>query len=176
MARDNYEMLDFRPSSAYLKSMLVSRQGYVCIVQPEYKRKAVLRVFWKVLQLVEFIAFKHQVYDDYTEFLRHQVAELRDFRLSITRKARKEDLTRFSVYDHKIPQFLLALDNNIRSAKPFHRRIYSVFSSGTGFDERRASCLSLVKEWEEEISRWEHGLSLVWKKIISPIRSLLGSA
>lgn len=178
LARGHYEILDIQSTAltqSNLTYLLASRQGLTCVAPLTHKRKQALNFFWKILTIAEFVAFKHRVYDDYAKFLRQQVTQLRDFRLSIQRKLRNEDLFRFSVYDHKIPQFLSALDKHIRSATPFHRRIYSAISAGTGFDARRERVMKLVGEWETEVEQWEPSLSLLWKKVISPIRSLIGS-
>jgi hypothetical protein len=42
------------------------------------------------------------------------------------------------------------------------------------FDERREKLKELVKEWEGEVSQWEAPLRVLWKNVISPLRSLLG--
>jgi hypothetical protein len=178
---NKYEIVDMRGKSTSLKYLYSSRQGLVCIFQPtgtwpEYKRKIALHLFWKILVLTEFVAFKNKLYEDYAKFLRREVNQLKDFRLSLKRKATKEDLFRFSAYDPTIPQFLLALDNHIQSARPFHRFIYSTISTGTGFDERREKVMKLINEWEEEVEQWEPILISLWKKIISPVRSLLAQS
>ena len=170
---NKYEIVDMQDKFTSLKYLYSSRQGLVCIFQPECKRKTALHFFWKILVFTEFVAFKHKLYEDYAKFLRREVNQLKDFRLSLKRKATKEDLLRFSVYDHTIPQFLFALDNHIQSAKPFHRFIYSTISTGTGFDERREKVMKLINEWEEEVKQWEPISAALWKKIISPIRSFL---
>ena len=176
MTRGECEALDLQNyGAASLKYLVASRQGLVCVVAPLAKRNTALRLFWKILALYEFVNLKQRIYDDYASFLRNEVGHLRDFRLSLKRKVVKEDVLRFSVYDHKIPLFLSALDNYIKVAAPFHRRIYSAISTGVGFDERRIKVKMLVEEWNEEISKWEHGLLILWKKIISPLRSLLAS-
>lgn len=170
-----YEILDMQNRKTYMRYLLSSRQGLICIFKPESNRKSALRFFWKILFLSEFVEYKNQVYEDYAKFLRIEVNKLKDFRLSLIRKATKEDLLRFSVYNHMIPQFLFTLDNHIHSAAPFHRYIYSTISTGTGFDLRRDKVKKLIIEWEKEVEQWEPTLSLLWKKIISPIRSLLAS-
>lgn len=187
MARGNYEVLDISSNitSEFIPNLdyfLASRQGLVCVANPKLPRQNIHRFrrrslifFWKILALFEFVAFKHQVYEDYATFLRHQVKELRDFRLSLRRKLTKEDLKRFSVYDYKIPQFLFALDKHIQQVKPFWRRVYTAISTGTGFDARRKSVMKLELDWEEEVKQWEPILTAIWKKLISSIRVLLGS-
>jgi len=173
LPENKYEIVDMQDKFTSLKYLYSSRQGLVCVFQPECKRKTALHFFWKILVLTEFVAFKHKLYEDYAKFLRREVNQLKDFRLSLKRKATKEDLLRFSAYDHTIPQFLFALDNHIQSARPFHRFIYSTISTGTGFDERREKVMKLINEWEEEVEQWEPILVALWKKIISPVRSLL---
>lgn len=187
------------PCSNWFTYLLASRQGLACIFIPSAsrvlglsmgcqedlwnwpglwkwpKRKRALRFFWKILLLDEFVALKRQIYQDYAELLRNEVGQLKDFRLSLKRKATQEDLLRFSVYDYEIPQFLSALDKHIRSAPPFYRRIYSTISTGTGFDEQRGKVKNLVRQWEEEITLWKHPLRVAWEKIISPVRSMLVS-
>lgn len=177
LPRGQYDVLDLRSTDrdrSNCKGLVASRQGILCVAPREHKRKQALTLFWRILTLAEFVAFKQRVYDDYADFLRPQVQQLREFRLSIRRKLTKEDLFRFSVYDQTIPQFLAALDAHIRAAKPFHRRIYTSMSVGTGFDAQRERVMELVEDWEKEVEQWEPSLSLLWKRVISPIRSLLG--
>ena len=114
------------------------------------------------------------IYDDYIAFLEAEITRLKEFRLSTLRKLAKEDLSRFSVYDRRIPTYLQALDAFIRPASPGYRRIYSLISEGIGFSERRAKLRALVGEWEEEVEKWEHSFVVLWKKLIAPLRSVLG--
>ncbi|MBA7490299.1 hypothetical protein ES702_00836 [subsurface metagenome] len=153
--------------------LLSSKQGVACGLSPYRSRHSALRFFWRISDLYEFVILKSHIYDDYAEFLRSEIANLKDFRLSTLRKLTREDMSQFSVYDPQIPQYFAALDRHIRSAKPFYRRIYSSISSGTGFDEHREKVKKLVNEWEAEVKQWEHGLSVLWKKVISPLRSIL---
>jgi hypothetical protein len=46
-------------------------------------------------------------------------------------------------------------------------------SSASGFDEQRQRVIALVKQWEDEVSKWEHGLLVVWKKFLAPLKALL---
>ena len=32
----------------------------------------------------------------------------------------------------------------------------------------------VVGEWEAEVAQWEHGVVVLWKKVLSPLRGLLG--
>jgi len=153
--------------------LLSSKQGVVCGLSPHRSRNFALRFFWRISALYEFVILKSHIYDDYAEFLRFEIANLKDFRLSTLRKLTREDMSQFSVYDPQIPQYFAALDRHIRSVKPFYRRVYSSISSGTGFDERREKVKKLVNEWEAEVEQWEHSLSVLWKKVISPLRSIL---
>jgi hypothetical protein len=95
-------------------------------------------------------------------------------RLGVTQKLAKEGVLRLSAYDRRIPRYLLTLDTYIRALSPFLRRVYSSLSDGTGFGERRARLLELVEEWEEEVEKWEPIVVMLWKKIMSPLHSLLG--
>ena len=153
--------------------LLSSKQGIVCGLSPHRSRNFALRFFWRISALHEFVILKSHIYDDYAEFLRSEIANLKDFRLSTLRKLTREDISQFSVYDPQIPQYFAALDRHIRFVKPFYRRVYSSISSGTGFDERREKVKKLVNEWEAEVEQWEHSLSVLWKKVISPLRSIL---
>lgn len=165
-------ILDFGDSTS-LKYMIVSRQGLFCAVRGDAKRKLALRFFWKILTLHEFAIYKHRVYEDYSEFLKNEITLLKEYRLSLKRKLAKEEVSKLSVYDHKIRRFLLALDSHIKTAAPFHRFIYSAISSGTGLDARREKLYKTLEQWEEEVSMWQHGIPLIWKKALSPLRSLL---
>lgn len=155
--------------------LLSSKQGVVCGLSPHRSRNFALRFFWRISALHEFVILKSHIYDNYAEFLRSEIANLKDFRLSTLRKFTREDMIQFSVYDPQIPQYFAALDGHIRSVKPFYRRVYSSISSGTGFDERREKVKKLVNKWEAEVEQWEHSLSVLWKKVTFPLRSILKS-
>lgn len=174
-ARGNFEVVDLSRRSATARYLTVSPQGTSCLFWPAEERRATLRFFWKMEHLIEFVVLKQQIYEDYANLLRAEVARMKDFRLSLKRKATKEDLRKFDVYDPKIPQFLGALDGHIKAAAPFHRRLYSAIAIGTDFNSRRDKVKRLVADWENEVARWKHGLVVLWKKITSPLRMLLKS-
>lgn len=159
--------------------LLTSRQGIFFLNSQSqlkwHKREASLRLFWKIFTIFEFVMVKEHIYENCADYLSAEITNLREFRLSTLRKITKEDIRRLSVYNPQIPRYLQALDNHIKNASPFHRRLYSSISFGTGFDSQRERLKELVKEWEKEVEQWEHGLKMMWSKIISPLRSLLGS-
>jgi hypothetical protein len=157
-----------------MRYLISSHQGLICIFKPKSNRKSALRFFWKIVFLSEFIEYKRQIYEDYSIFLQNEVQNLTDFRLSIKRKIKKEDLLKFSVYDPIIPEFIFALNKHIKQAAPFHRKIYSIISMGSDFDSLRERLINRdVKEWREEVDKWNPSLILLWNKIIFPIRSLV---
>lgn len=168
--KGGYDCFEF----SCVEYMLSSRQGLICCFSPFRKRKSALRLFWKILVLYEFVLLKNFIYETYADLLRSEILKLREFRLSPLRKLIKEDIRHFSVFNPLIPQYLFALDKHIRSAKPFHRRVYSSISQGMGFDARREKVKELLKEWEIEVEQWEHSALLIWKTIIAPLRSLIG--
>jgi hypothetical protein len=158
------------------KHLLSSRQGLVCVFKSRLRyghelRRVHSRLFWKVLVFAEFVALKNQVYDDVGAFLRLESLRLKGARLSIARKLLEDDLTNLSVYDHTVGKFFAALDQQIVSAAPFHRRIYSAISKGSGFTARRERLKKLVDEWEKEVERWDPPVMVIWKKVVSPLRA-----
>jgi len=167
--KGDYEIFKIK-NSEYIIS---SRQGIICNFLPTRGRRSALRLFWKIFTIHEFVIFKNYVYETYAEFLRAEILQLRKYRLSNFYKF-KEDLFRLSVFDPLIPKYLFVLDNHIRSAKPFYRAIYSSFSNGESFDKRRNKVKNLVSEWENEVAQWDPSVMIMWKKIVSPLLSLLG--
>jgi hypothetical protein len=168
--KGGYELLTLGMGDTYLLS---ARPGIICGIESFRHKRPALRLFWEIMRIYEFVMLKNSIYDQYRDFLRTEITSLREFRLSALHKIKEEDLLRFSVYDASIPRYLLALDKHTRGLSAYQRRIYSSISRGTGFDERRDKVKELVKEWEEEVAKWEHGLSVLWKKVISPLRALL---
>jgi len=133
-----------------------------------------LRAFWNYLSLHNFALLKDQIYTDYAAYLRAETVKLREYRLSTVKKLSEENFKIISVYRPEIARYLLALDNHIQNAPPFHRLIYAKISDGTGFTGRRQQVKQLLAEWETEVSQWEHSVVLLWRHISSPLRTLLG--
>ena len=157
-----------------MSSFISSPQGHICVFKDGYKKKTSQKFFWKVISLIEFVSLKKQIYSDYNSFFEEEILRLRGFRLNPSRKFSQEDLLKFSVYDHKVPEFLWALDTYIQSAAPFHRRIYSQISTASSFDIQRRQTNACLKEWINEVEQWEYGLVKAGKTIISPLKLLLG--
>ena len=166
--KGDYEVFKIR-NSEYIIS---SRHGIICNFEPTRERRSALRFFWKIFTFHNLVAFKNYVYDAYAEFLREEILQLRKHRLSYIIKL-KEDLFRLSVFDPLISEYLYALDGHIRSAPPFYRAIYSSISNGGSFDMRRNKIKSLVSEWESEVAQWDPSMIIIWKKVASPLLSLL---
>ena len=173
--RATHEILDIKAGFDFLQCWLVvSKQGLAFISHPEYKSKTSDHIFWgKLLVLAEFVAYKQHIYKNYENLLRNQISTLKASRLSIKQKIEKGGLLNLSVYDANIPYFLSALDGHIRFASPFHRRIYSTISSGTNFNSQRDDLLKLLEKWEEEVERWEPGFVIIWRRLLSPLRSII---
>lgn len=150
-----------------------SHQGVIYLFPFNALKTSVLHSFWKKFSLIEFIMLKQAIYQSYIDHLSSEILSLKNFRQDTIRKLTKEDFIRFSIYDSNIPTFLQALDRHILNSYPFYRRIYVSISLGKGFDEQRKKVLELAKEWEIEVGQWEPSAVVLWKKIISPIRSLL---
>jgi hypothetical protein len=176
---DDYKYLNphdqFIKSRCHVHTILVSKKRLACVFEPGSGRRDVLRVFWNIMDLHEFVALKGRIYRDYAQHLSQQILELSVFRRSLRRKLTKEDLLRFTVYDENIPIFLANLDRRALSLSPFYRYVYSLISAGTGFDEVREKVKTRVTEWGEEVDKWEHPLAVIWKRILSPLKSLLSS-
>jgi hypothetical protein len=49
-----------------------------------------------------------------------------------------------------------------------------LLSKRTHFSRRREQLKEVVGEWEAEVAQWEHGVVVLWKKVLSPLRGLLG--
>jgi hypothetical protein len=160
---------------AQWRYLLPSRQGLFCAYRPERNPKRAARSFRKFLTLAEYTLLKHKVFGDYSAYLEREIVKLTGYRLSVTRKMTREDVTRFSVYDHTIPQFITLLDAQVRHATLFYRRVYSGLSAGTDLDGRREGLKKQVEVWEEEVGKWESGLATFWRIVVSPIRSLLSA-
>jgi hypothetical protein len=172
--RDKYS-IDFwlNERDPFGEHVLTSRRGLIYLFSPARMRKSMLINFWKAHSIYEFILVKNQIYGDYAEFLRSSLVELKAFRRSIVRKLTQDDLLDLSVYDFRMPVYLLALDRHTKTLPSYYRWIYASISAGAGFDGRRARAKELVSEWEEEVDKWEPALSLLWKKLFSPLRTLL---
>ncbi len=168
-----YESMDIADNYGSPKLLLSSRKGSGCTFVPEQGRKSARSFFLKYAALVEFVVLKQMIYGDYAHFLREQIGELVDFRLSLRRKLTKEDLLKFSVYDTNVHRFMAVLDRHIIATRPFYRRIYSHISVGTGFGERREKVKALVNEWHDEVAKWEPGLLKLWTKVIRPLSKAL---
>lgn len=176
-AKGECEALVLSKHAVSARYLISSPQGLVCVFKSvrnfgHESRRLHLRMFWKVMVFVEFVALKNQIYEDVARFLRAENLRLRQTRLSMTRKLLEEDLLRLSAYDHKLEKFLATLDKQITLAAPFHRRIYSSISKGSGFTARRDKLKELLDEWDKEIEKWDPPLMMIWKKVIAPLRAL----
>jgi hypothetical protein len=156
-----------------IKEFILSNQGFICRLTGDRSAITARSFFWQVMGILEFVRLKDQIYQDYADFLRPEVVRLRSYRLSPKQKMLKEDVRKLSAYDLNIPIYLLALDTYTRSLSPTSRYIYSLLSDRTGFSRRREKLKQVVKEWEAEVALWEHPLSLLWRKVLAPLRSLL---
>jgi hypothetical protein len=163
----------YNPASQFV-SLHLSSQGLICRLAADRSTGSARSFFWKVMRVVEFLRLKDQIYQDYAEFLRPEIVRLRSFRLSMKQKMLKEEALKLSVYDLTIPTYLLALDSYVRSLPPTWRYIYSLLSKRTHFSRRREQLKEVVGEWEAEVAQWEHGVVVLWKKVLSPLRGLLG--
>lgn len=165
-----YDTFNIHDDGEYILS---SRQGVIYVFPINKNKGNSLRSFWKKFTLIEFIILKQTIYESYASFLNSEILDLKNSRQNTLRKLTKEDFRRFSAYDSNIPTFLQALDRHILTAHPFYRRVYASISLGKGFDDQRRKVLGLVDDWESEVEKWEPNAVILWKKIISPIRSLL---
>lgn len=156
------------------EAVVTSHQGMISVQSPTRTRRDALRAFWNYLSLYEFALLKDQIYTDYASFLRAEIVKLREYRLSTVKKLTEEDFKTITVYKPEFARYLLALDNHIQNAPSFHRLIYAKISDGTGFSRRRLQVKQLLAEWETEVSQWEHSVVLLWKRVASPLRTLLG--
>jgi hypothetical protein len=152
--------------------LAVSKQGILCNFSQVRGRRNSLRFFWRIASLYEFVMVKKIVFQNYISFLQGEIVNLQEYRLSTKKKLLKEDLLKLSVFDANIPRFLFQLDKYIQTADSLYRKIYSVLSSFTGFDDARSKLKSLINNWESEIEKWEPGSVTIWKRIISPLRSI----
>jgi hypothetical protein len=130
-------------------------------------------LFWTVMVFVEFVEMKNAIYAQYADFLGKTRADLKEYRLSLKARMTREDVFTFGVYNEDIPRYLAALDRYIRRVDPFNKRIYSALSRSSGFDQRRERVKGLLADWESEVAQWENPAVTFWKKVVSPIRSLL---
>ncbi|MCB2178748.1 hypothetical protein KQH61_04980 [bacterium] len=153
--------------------LLATKKGAVCRLYPSHTQKSAMRFFRKIFVMHEFVLLKNQIYTDYTEFLRPEIAKLKKFRLSTRHKIMEDDLFKFTVYNNQIPQYLMFLDKHIRSVSAYYRRIYSFFSTNYGFDERREKVKDLVGVWEGEVEKWEPPLQTLWDRVLKPLQSLI---
>jgi len=55
-----------------------------------------------------------------------------------------------------------------------YRLIYAKISDRTGFSRRRQQVKQLLADWETEVSQWEHSVIMLWKRLATPLRILLG--
>jgi hypothetical protein len=173
--RDNYHVFDItagRWRSEAAEFLLSSKQGIIVVLSPGRSRVSAQELFWKTMTMNEFVILKKQIYQDYAEFLRPEIINLRDYRLDKAHKLTNEDMRRLKVYDRRIPRYLYVLDAYTRAAKSFYRRLYVEFSNAVDLDKDRDAVKELVKEWQSEVEQWEHGLLVAWKKILGPLLSL----
>ncbi len=152
--------------------LLISNQGFILNFLGDRNRKSALKLFWKFQTLHEFVNIKKIIYQDYSDYLRSEIVNLKEYHLSIKSKFLKEDPLRLSPFNSEIPYFLWVLDKHIQSASPYYRKIYSFISKGTEFDDIRLKLNELINVWEEEIEKWEPSLLVLWTKLIAPIRSI----
>jgi hypothetical protein len=156
-----------------IKDIYFSKQGLICRFSSNHNKNNSQYFFWNINQIIEFVRLKDQIYKDYLEFLRPEIVKLRSYRLNKIDKFCKENLNKFSVFNPKLSVYMLSLDSCIRSSLPTYRYIYSIISNETGFSNRRKQLKELLTEWEAEVAEWEHGITLIWKRIFSPLLKLL---
>lgn len=161
---------DKNPHKDYLAT---SKLGMLVVFSTKQDRKVALRLFWKIMSLYEFVILKSVIYRDYADLLKKETVKLKEYRLSISQKLTYEELYKLSVFEPTIPRYLYTLDEHIQSASPFHRKIYSVLSTGAQFDDLRSSLKEILSSWETEVEKWEPSFAAIWKRIISPIKSLV---
>lgn len=156
-----------------MESLHATKKGVVCTLSETRSQKSAMRFFRKIFLMHEYVLLKNQIYTDYTEFLRPEISQLKQYRLSTKQKILEDDLFKFSVYNSQAPTYLLHLDSQIRTVSAYYRRIYSFLSRTYGFDERREKVKGLVKQWEAEVEKWEPTLQVLWEKVIAPLRTLI---
>jgi hypothetical protein len=159
------------------QSLIVSKEGLIRCLPEGYGafRKRSLGEFWKILTIAEYTLLKDKIFADYAAFLRPEIHRLRDFRLSLKRKMMKDDVLKFTAYRSELPRYLFALNEHIHSANAYYRFIYSRVADGLGLYARYEKLDGLVKEWTGEVEQWEPSLSVLWNRVIGPLRSLLGA-
>lgn len=184
--KDEYELIDLRnyitydtEKQEYTKSpnreyLCISKNGFfIGLSTFRMPSSSSIHFFWKLMRIYEFVQLKNQVYKDYINFFKSEVNKLKRRRLNIKMKILEEKIFTFAIYDDKPSNFLRRLDDYVKNLAPFYRKIYSSMSSITGLDKQREKLLNIIIEWEKEVEQWTPVSVLLWRKIFSPLISIL---
>ncbi|RXQ87121.1 hypothetical protein EO244_16710 [Ancylomarina salipaludis] len=158
-------------SNEYFK---INPQGLLVNFSNERTNKSALRFFWKINTIFEYAFIQKRIMHDYKNYLTDKVQELKEYRFQLGKKLLEEDIAKFSVFEPTIPRFINDFNAHIKAASPFHRRIYYEIEKGINLKHDKEKFKTIINEWEQEIEKWEHPIKVLWKKFLSPLRSLLG--
>ncbi len=113
------------------------------------------RSFWKTVLILELVLLKQTVFRQYTEFLRHEVLELRRHRLGPSATPPVGSQPPPHPFRSTVPRHLLALDDHTRTAPAFWQFVYSELADAIRLDEQRAQTMRHLERWEDEVARWK---------------------
>ncbi len=162
------------PGRPVIESFEINQQGLLFKFSHERTRKTALRLFWKINTIYEYAFIQKRIFHDYKNYLTDKIQELKEFRFQFGKKMLEEDISKFSVYEPSIPRFIYNFNKHISRAAPFYRKIYHTIETGIKLKNDREELKVLIKEWEQEVEKWDPPVKALWKKILSPLRSLLG--
>jgi len=159
---------------ASIKEILHTNQGTFFIVDKDAKRRLALRLFWSIQFLQEIVLLKEQIYKDYIDTFQTELIRLKELRLSIKKRIDEQSIFEISVFDEDIARHLWVLDKIIQQVSGLYRSLYSYLSDNTELDVRRIRAAELLNEWEEEVAQYDPFIFAIWKKVIAPLRAILG--
>jgi len=176
LQNDKYRTLklDSYGNISNISYFLFSRNGNLAKCSPGSRRNKRMQLFWRFVLLSEFVLLETRIYTEYRDNLRKEIGKLKEYRLLPQNKLLKENIFKFSIFDPRISTYIIALDWHVRRLPPFYRKIYSELSTVHEFAHLRKQLLDDIEKWEDEASQWEHGLVMLWRKVVSPLRAILG--
>lgn len=151
-------------------SLYTSKHGL--LYASDRPRKNVLRMFWKIQLLHEFVVLKKKVYRDYSEFLRLETLRIGQGArgASPAMAGYPSDEPSASQTGTLLPVYAYALDKYIRSAMGMHRRLYSSLSRGLEFDQVHDTFRRLTNDWEQAVAKTPVQADPEWDVFISYAR------
>lgn len=162
---------DWNETSEYF---YINPQSLIYQFSNKRKFKSSLIIFEKLNYIYEYAFLKKLITNDLNKYLKNKILDLKEYRFSLSKKLIEEDIYIFSEYEAEIPRFVKNYFEHISNAPPFHRKIYSLIEKGINLDYEKNKLNNTLKDWEQEVEKWDNPLKALWNKILSPLKGLLG--